>query len=148
MNEKRIAAVVLMAAVLLLSLTGCSFSRHKDITGVTTLTKENIVVMNSPTGEEFVSGSGTITVGQGEIVHLEYKLSEGSFDLALNAGDGSLDIFQSTDLENLPSDGEVFGRSGVTGSGELDIEAPAGEYTVFFNMHGAAGSATVSAAKG
>lgn len=139
-----------MAACMIsgLTLTGCSIiSRHKDITGVTTLSKENTVVMNSPTGKEFVTGSGNLTVGDGEVIHLKYDLSEGSFDLACNEGNEDLDIFESTDLEKLSSEGEVFGISGIEGSGELDIHAAAGEYTVFFNLHSAVGSATVSVEK-
>ena len=128
-----------------LALTGCE-SRKKDITGVTTLTKENTVIMNSPTGDEFVNGSGKITVSEGETLHLTYDLTEGSMDLALNAGDGTLDVFETVDLENLGADGQVFGVSGITEKGELVIDAAPGEYTVFFNLHSAAGTATVSAA--
>ena len=140
------AAAVCLLSVLM--LTSCSmFSRHKDITGVTTLPKENTVVMNSPSDGAFVNGSGNLTVKDGEMIHLKYELSSGSFDLAFHPGNEGLAVFESADLENLPSEGDVFGRSGIEGSGELDIEAPAGEYTVFFNMHSAVGSATAGTVK-
>ena len=145
MKRKTVRAASFMACILLFfSLTGCGlFSRHRDITGVTTLTDENTVVMNSPSGTEFVSGSGRVTVKEGQVIRVKYEIREGSFDLALNAGDGSLGVFETADLDNLTAEGEVFGASGVTGTGELDIEAAAGEYTVFFKLHGAVGSATV-----
>ena len=145
MKRKTVRVTALLVCVILLvSLTGCGlFSRHRDITGVTTLTDENTVIMNSPSGTEFVSGSGVITVKEGQAIRLTYEILEGSFDLALNAGDGSLGVFESADLGNLTSEGDVFGVSGVTGTGELEIEAAAGEYTVFFKLHGAVGSATV-----
>lgn len=138
--------VFLLALALLLTAAACH-GKMTDVIGVTTLTEKNIVVMNAETGDEFVSGSGKLTVSEGEHIHVEYALDAGSFDLAFHAGDGSLDIFQSADLENLTADGDVFGASGLTGSGSLDLEAPAGEYSVFFSMHEAVGAATVSAAK-
>ena len=41
MKRKTIIVAEIAVAVLLLSLSGCSASRHRDIIGVTTLTGEN-----------------------------------------------------------------------------------------------------------
>ena len=105
MNGKRLLLLVL-TALLVISAAGCGHGT--DIVGVTTLPKKNIVIMNSRTGTEFVTGSGTVTVKQGGHIHLEYALSTGSVDLAFHAGDGSLDVFEHADLENLTLEGEVF----------------------------------------
>ena len=119
--------------------------RGTDLIGVTTL--DNTVIMNSKTGKEFVSGSGKLTLGEGERIHLKYSLDAGSFDFAVNSGSNGLDIFDSTDLGSLSDEGEVFGRSGITGKGSLDFKAGPGEYTLFFNMHDAVGTATASPEK-
>ena len=145
MNGKRLLLLVL-TALLVISAAGCGHGT--DIVGVTTLPKKNIVIMNSRTGTEFVTGSGTVTVKQGEHIHLEYALSAGSFDLAFHAGDARLDVFERADLENLTTEGEVFGKSGIAGTGSLDFEAQPGEYTVYFALHEAVGTARVSAKKG
>ena len=149
--KRKTLMILAVTALLVLSLSGCGrlLSRdHTDIIGVTTLTEKNTVVMNSPTGDEFVSGSGKITIGEGERLHVEYALDKGSFDLAFHKGSDGLDVFKSADLEALPMEGDVFGKSGVEGSGSLELEAPAGEYTVYFAIHDTVGSATVSATAG
>ena len=144
---KKILFVIIsvIAAVFVIVLAACNYLkvRHRDITGVTTLSKENTVIMNSPTGEEFVTGSGTLTVGEGEKIHAEYKLDAGSIDIAFHAGDDGLAVFDDTDMENLADEGDVFGKSGIEGSGTLDFEASPGEYTVFITIHKAVGSATL-----
>ena len=139
-----IAAAVVLIAAIAYAVTRLS-NRWTDIVGVTTLEKKNTVIMNAKTGEEFVSGSGKLTVGEGERIHIEYALTAGSFDLAFHQGSAGLDVFQSAELENLPNVGDVFGKSGVSGNGSLDFEAAPGEYTVYFNQHGAIGTATVTA---
>lgn len=138
-----IAGIVVLAAIIAVFAAGKIFSYHKDITGVTTLASENKVVMNSSTAGAFVSGEGLIFVNDGEMLHLEYSLSEGSFDIAFHADSVDLDVFKEADLENLTLDGEVFGASAISGRGSLDFAAAPGQYTVFYNMHETVGSATV-----
>ena len=150
MKKKTIIIIAACVLLVLAILGGTALGRrlakrHTDIIGVTTLIERNLVIMNSASGTEFVSGSGTITVGEGERLHVEYALKEGSYDLAFHLGDDGLDVFHNTDLTALPAEGEVFGRSGVEGSGSFDLEVPAGVYTVFFDMHKAVGSTTISA---
>ena len=143
---KKTVIILVMLIAVLLTASACG-SRHTDIIGVTTLTGDNKVVMNSASGDEFVSGSGNITLGEGEVLHLEYELTEGSFDLACHEGNVGLDVFETVDLSSLPLTGEVFGASEISGSGTLDLEAAPGDYTVFFTVHGAVGQAVLTAAQ-
>ncbi len=150
MNKKKllsgiIAVAVVIAMIAAVFVVNRISSRHKDIIGVTSLPKENTVIMNSPTVAAFVSGEGQITVKDGETIHLEYSVSEGSFDLAFHKDSVGLDVFKEADLGNLTSDGDIFGASSISGSGSLDFMALSGEYTVYFSMHDAVGSATVNA---
>ena len=152
--------VLLLSAVLVILIAAGIYigirmsGRGKDIIGVTTLTKENKVIMNSATGNEFVSGSGTITVKEGEHIHLTYKLKSGSFDIGFAPGtDGVLEAVTNldmTELENPTQDPSEYAieQKGIEGNGEADFEAQGGEYTVYFTMNGAVGTATVSTAKG
>jgi len=144
--------VLLIAAALVIAAGACYVgvrlhNRGRDIIGVTTLNNNSSVIMNSRTGEEFVSGAGKLTVGEGEHIHLRYELSAGSFDLAFHKGEDGLDVFDAANLEALPESGEVYGRSGVSGNGALDFPAEEGVYTVFFQMHGAIGTAELTAEK-
>ena len=142
--------IILLGAALLFAAAavyvGVRLHNHgTDIIGVTTLPDRNTVIVNAKTGEEFVAGSGKLTVGAGEHIHLEYALTAGSFDLAFHEGGSGLDVFQNADLEALPAAGEVFGKSGVSGSGSLDFDAEAGNYTAYFVNHGMVGKVTVTA---
>lgn len=152
--------ILLLSAVLVVLIAAGIYigvrlnGRGKDIIGVTTLTKENKVIMNSATGNEFVSGSGMITVKEGEHIHLTYKLKSGSFDIGFAPGtDGVLEAVTNLDMTELedptqdPSEYAIE-QKGIEGSGEADFEAQSGEYTVYFTMNGAVGTATVSTAKG
>ena len=150
MKKKTLLTILLIVLILAAGAGYVAYRlaiRGTDIIGVTTLVERNVIIMNSKTGDEFTSGSGTITVGEGEHLHLEYNLDAGTLDIACNAGSGSLDIFQDADLGNLPSEGEVFGRSALEGKGSLDLKAAEGSYTVYFNPHSAIGRVTVSTAK-
>lgn len=123
-----------------------------DIIGVTTLTKKNTVIMNSASGDEFVSGTGRITVGEGEHIHLTYKLKGGSFDIGFAPGaDNTDEALKNLDMTELEAPGDApsayaMEKTGVEGNGEEDFEAESGEYTVYFTMHGAVGTASVTTA--
>lgn len=139
------AALVAVAAI---AYVGMRLARRgTDLIGVTTLAKKNTVILNAKTGEEFVSGSGKLTVAEGEGIHLEYALDSGSVDFAVNRGSNGLAVFESADLANLPAAGEVFGKSGISGSGSLDLAAAPGEYTLYFRTHDAVGTAKATASK-
>ena len=70
-----VVAVLLVAAGI---YTGIRLAKHgTDIIGVTTLPDRNTVIMNAKTGDEFVAGTGYLTVAEGEHIHLEYDLSAG-----------------------------------------------------------------------
>ena len=160
-----LALVIAVVAIIAILAVRRFSTLHKDITGVTTLTNENLVIMNSPSANVFVSGSGQITVKSDKGIHVEYAVTEGSFDLAFTAGsadpifaEGSvdpasmknelgLDVFRNADLSNLTADGEIFGASGVSGKGSLDFAVSPGVYSVYFNMHDTVGTSTVSAKK-
>lgn len=145
--KRKILIILVLAACLIIAASGCGTrisERHTDIIGVTTIPEKNTVIMNAKTDEEFVSGTGKITVGEGERIHVESSLETGSVDLALHAGDGSLDVFTGADLENLPVEGDVFGISGLEGDGSFDLDAAEGEYSIYFALHDAAGNVTVS----
>ena len=147
MSKKIIALIV---ALILIIAAGAIYvgvrinNRGRDIIGVTTLFKTNEVIMNAATGQEFESGTGQITVGSGKSIHLEYKLSAGSFDVAFHAGHGARDLFEAANMSDLSAEGEVFGKSSVSGSGSLDFEAAEGDYTVYFVIHDTIGTARVS----
>ena len=141
-----IIAAIILASVFFFSL------RDRNIVGVTTYPDKNMVVLNSKTGNEFVNGSGEITVGENEYIHMEYDLKSGSFDLALCEGNGDLSVFRDIDMSNLPDPdtaevGSVCGTSDIKGKGSRDYKVPAGKYTVFFTIHDTVGSADVSVRK-
>jgi len=146
MKNKRIVLILIILVVIAAIIYAAVHLRNHgtDIIGVTTLEKRNTIIMNSKTGQEFVSGSGKLTVTEGELIHVEYVLDAGSFDLAFHKGSEGLDVFENSNLENLPDTGDVFGKSGISGKGSLDIEVVPGEYTVYFNQHDAVGTATVN----
>lgn len=153
MKKKTAAIVTVILAVLIAAgvYVGLRIYRHgTDIIGVTTLTGKNRVIMNSATGNEFESGNGRITIGEGGSAHVTWKLSEGSFDLAFAAARG-----EKTDADLLaegqePAEPETGGitydlrEDGIQGSGEADFDLEAGTYDVSFIMHGAVGTAEVT----
>ena len=149
MKNKRIVLILVILVIIAAVIYGAVRLRNRgtDIIGVTTLENRNTIIMNSKTGQEFVSGSGTLTVSENERIHVEYALDTGSFDLAFHKGSDGLDVFENSDLDNLSDTGDVFGKSNISGKGSLDLEAASGEYTVYFNQHGAAGTATVTTEK-
>ena len=140
--------VILAALIAAGAYIGVRLARHgRDIVGVTTLTEKNTVIMNAYTGDEFVSGTGMLSVAEGRRAHLSYKLKEGSFDLTFvskteNTGD-ALPEFETETVS------EEYDRKqdGIEGSGELDFDLDAGEYEVTFTMHGAVGTAKLTETK-
>ena len=140
-----IVALILIAAVAYIWVR--LNNRWTDINGVTTVSERNAVYMNSKPGTDFYAGSGELTVSDSKHIHVEYSLDAGSFDLAFHVyvkGSNDLDV-RSAELSNLPDSGDVFGKSGVSGKGSLNLEAVPGTYKVYFKSHGAVGSATVTA---
>ena len=136
------AALVLIAAA---AYVGMRFiNRGTDIIGVTTLVEKNTVIMNVKPGKDFAGGSGSLTVGDGRRIHVEYALDAGSFDLAFHKGSSALDVLRSANLDNLPDAGDLFGKSGVSGKGNFDLEAAPGEYTLYFKPHDTIGTASVT----
>ncbi len=146
MSKKRIiltvAVFVLIAAAAYVGLR--LKNRWTDINGVTTVFERNTVYMNVRPGKDFAGGSGYITVRQGKSIHVEYAVDTGKFDIAFCKGSNVLSLIRSSELDNLPNTGNVFGKSGVSGKGSIDFEAEPGEYTVYFNPHDTIGSATVT----
>ena len=157
MKKKRIVIAVI---ILILAVAAAAYivarilNRGTDIIGVTTLEKTNTVIMNSASGDEFVSGSGKITVAEGQSLQLEYKLSAGSFDIGFDPGtDPVLEAAENQELESMTGDpleapaGYQIEKDGIEGSGKLTFEAQPGEYQVHFIMHGAVGNAKVTTGK-
>ena len=152
---KKVVICIVAVLVVCAAVVGVVLFQHRggDIIGVTSYADKNTVIMNSKEGNEFVSGTGSITVKEGEGIHLDYKLKSGSFDIHFTPGkDAVQEAVESDKLEDLPEpeepdlDGAV-GQTGVEGSGDLDFDVEPGEYTVIFNMNGAIGKATVTAKK-
>lgn len=146
MSKKRI---ILTAAVFVLIVAAAYVglrlkNRWTDINGVTTVYERNTVYMNVRPGKDFAGGSGYITVEEGKRIHVEYAVETGKFDIALNKGSNALSVIRNSDLDNLSSSGNVFGKSGISGKGSIDFEAEPGEYTIYFNPHDTIGSAIVT----
>ena len=137
-----VVALVLIAAIAYVGMR--LINRRTDIIGVTTLFEKNTVIMNSKTGKDFEAGSGELTVDEGKRIHVEYALDAGSFDLAFCKGSDALAAIRRANLSDLPNTGDLFGKSGVSGKGSLDLDAAPGKYQVYFNPHGAIGTATVT----
>jgi len=159
MKKKGIIVIIAVLLVALGAYTGYRLvNRGTDIIGVTTLSEKNKVIMNAKTGDEFVAGSGFITVAEGEKLHLEYNVSSGSFDIAIRADEEGVSAYQNLGAENVPTpdalpDAEdmtgegAFGSEGITGKGSMDFEAAAGAYTVHITNHNVVGTATLTAKK-
>ena len=162
--KKKTVALVIVAALLVVGAAyiAVRLKNHgTDIIGVTTLTAKNTVIMNAKAGNEFVSGAGQLTVGEGERIHVEYNLKAGEIDVAFRANEGDFASYEdiTPDNENLeevlnslpaPEDmaGEgSFGQDGVSGKGSLDFDAAPGAYAVRIAIHDAIGKAVVTAVK-
>ena len=146
--------IIIAAAIVLVVAAGLFLYRHRggDITGVTTYAAWNTIIMNGKAGQDLFAGSGFLTVGEGEHIHMEYALSAGSFDIYFNADENAASAYENMDVENLPTAGDMtsdtaFGQDGVEGKGSLDFEADAGQYTAHFVFHDTIGKATVTAQK-
>ena len=161
MKKKTVALIVVLALV----IAGAVYvavrlkNRGTDIIGVTTLPDRNTVIMNSKTGKEFVSGTGNLSVGEGERIHVEYDLSAGEIDVSFLKSDSTPyeDITAENEnledaLNNLPvaedfAGGDAFGQDGVSGKGVLDFDAAPGLYMVDIAIHDAPDKVVVTAAK-
>lgn len=156
-KTKIILAVVLLLVLAAAVYVGMRFAkRGTDITGVTTLSDRNTVYVNGKQSGSFASGSGWITVGEGEEIVLTYDFSAGSIDVFYrpdeNAASAIADV-QDFRPEDLPTAEEMtgegsYGQEGITGRGTLKYPADPGTYTVYVVNHDAIGSATVTAKKG
>lgn len=147
-NKSLILIIVTLVLIAAVAYIWVRLNNHwTDINGVTTVFERNTVYMNSKPGTDFYAGSGELTVSDGKHIHVEYALDAGSFDLAFRIyvkGSNALDV-QSSVFDNLPDSGDVFGKSGVSGKGSLDLEVAPGMYIVYFKLHGTVGSAIVTA---
>ena len=146
MSKKKIVlTVVSVVLIALVVYVGMRIkNRWTDINGVTTVYERNTVYINVRPGKDFAGGLGYITIRQGKSIHVEYVVEMGKFDIAFCKGSNALSVIRSSNLNNLPNAGEVFGKSGISGKGGIDFEAEPGEYSVFFNPHDTIGSATVT----
>ena len=138
-------AKIMILAIVAVLIAGGAYvgvrlaGRGKDIIGVTTLPDENIVIMNARSGDEFVSGSGNISVKEGQKIYLSHDLKSGSFDLAIGLSTGT---GEPEDAGDLP-EGYLKEKDGIEGKGEQFFELEGGDYTVVFTMHGAIGTARI-----
>ena len=163
MKKKTVALIVLALVVVAGIYVAVRLkNRGTDIIGVTTLPDRNTVIMNAKAGSEFVSGTGNVSVGEGERIHMEYNLSAGEIDVAFRANEGDFASYEdiTPDNENLeealnslptPEDmaGEgSFGQDGVSGKGSLDFDAAPGLYAVQITLHDAVGKAVITAKAG
>ncbi len=149
MQKKSMIVIVAVALALVAAIAYVAFrlnNRLTDIIGVTTLPDKNTVIMNSKEAGSFVSGSGKIIVGENGQIRVDYAITGGSCDIAFHAGSVSLDVFEDAEvMGGLSDSGDVFGVSGVSGTGNLNLAAESGEYTVYILTHDTIGTATVTA---
>lgn len=148
---KKKGIVLTIAVLVMIAAAACVLirlnNRWTDIEGVTTLSGRNTVFMNLKPWTNFYLGTGQLIIDEGKHIHAEYALDSGTFDLAFRAyvkGRDNLDV-KSPVFDNLQASGEVFGKSGVSGKGTLDLDAAPGVYEVYIKPHNAVGTATVTA---
>ncbi len=156
MKKKLILILVAVLVVTAGGYVGFRLARRgTDITGVTTLTDRNQVIINAKSGVDFAAGTGYLTVAEGERIHMDYDFSAGSIDVAFEAGKSIPDVLndpEHLDSESLPAPEEftgegAFGQKAVSGKGSLDFDAEPGEYAVNIVNNDAIGSAKLTAKK-
>ena len=150
--KKVIISIIVIAAAII----GFVLYNHRggDIIGVTSYPDKNKIIMNTARDNEFVSGQGTITVGEGEVIHLEYDQKAGSFDVAICMGKDDVieAILSSESLDSseipVPEEMEHFETmTGIEGTGSLDFDVDPGDYTLIFYPHDSEGKVTVTTQK-
>ena len=99
-----------------------------------------------PSGTGLFTGYGQLTIDEGKHIHVEYALDSGNFDLAFRIyAEGNADLaVESPVFKNLQKSGEIFGKSGISGKGTLDLDAAPGTYEVHFRPHDVVGWAIVT----
>lgn len=156
MKKKLILILVAVLVVTAGGYVGFRLARRgTDITGVTTLTDRNQVIINAKSGADFAAGTGYLTVAEGEHIHMDYDFSAGSVDVAFETGKSIPEAFndpEHLDPESLPAPEEftgegAFGQKAVSGKGSLDFDAEPGEYAVNIVNNDAIGSAKLTAKK-
>ena len=153
MKKKTVLIVALVLAAAAVGYVGYRLAiRGTDIVGVTTLPDRNTVIVNGKTGDEFESGTGFLTVGEGQKLHVEYDVKSGSFDVAFRADEDAAAAYEEMDVDNLPTAEEMtgegsFGTAELTGKSSLDFDAEPGDYTVYITNHGMVGNVKVTAVK-
>ncbi|MBE6117609.1 MAG: hypothetical protein E7188_03550 [Erysipelotrichaceae bacterium] len=145
MRGKRMIGTLLAAAALM-AMTACA--KHESSIESTTDNTIKVTALNS----EETGGSGVITVAEGEVLHLDYNLSKGTFDVTV-AGeqavpeDGQLEAEGKTTeelIESFTGEGQ-YKETGLTGEGSLEFAVEPGDQTLYFMLHDATGDILVTA---
>ncbi|MCR5372925.1 MAG: hypothetical protein K6E41_05600 [Solobacterium sp.] len=135
----------LLAAALVM-MTACA--KHESSIESTADNTIKVTALNS----EETGGSGVITVAEGEILHLDYNLSKGTFDVTV-AGeqtvpeDGQVDAEgKSTEelIETFTGEGQ-YKETGLTGEGSLEFAVEPGDQTLYIMLHVATGEILATA---
>ena len=145
-------SILILAGVLVIVIAaGVVLYRHRggDVIGVTTYSNQNKVIMNAKTGSEFVSGTGTIDVGEGKHVCIEHALTAGSVDVAFASDKNAVERHRNIGADNLPDpEAEVpeatATEEGISGKGSTDVALTPGSYLVTITNNNAVGKVTIS----
>jgi hypothetical protein len=141
---KRMMKGLLAAALLMMTACAKHESRIES-------TADNTIKVTALNSEE-TGGSSVITVAEGEILHLDYNLSKGTFDVTV-AGeqtvpeDGQVDAEgKSTEelIETFTGEGQ-YKETGLTGEGSLEFAVEPGDQTLYIMLHDATGEILVTA---
>ena len=145
--------ILIIAALILISASAYVgwrlHIRGTDINGITTMPKRNTVYINAYPNKDFTAGEGYLTVSNGKHIHVKYAFESGSFDLVFRLYSEGVEnaSIGTTELDNLPVSGDVFGKLGISGKGTLDFEAAPGNYSIYYEPHNAVGRATITEEK-
>lgn len=123
-------------------------------------TEDNTVKVTALNSEES-GGSGIITVGEGEILHVDYKLSKGTFDITVagepfepaeitNVDASAPEMAETTEqnaqdiIDAFTGEGQ-YKETGLTGEGSLEFAVQPGDQTLYIMLHDATGEILITA---
>ncbi|MCR5373150.1 MAG: hypothetical protein K6E41_06740 [Solobacterium sp.] len=141
---KRMMKGLLAAALLMMA--GCA--KHESRIESTADNTIKVTALNS----EETGGSSVITVAEGEILHLDYNLSKGTFDVTVAGeqavpedGQPEADGKSAEELIDAFTGEGQYKETGLTGEGSLEFAVEPGDQTLYIMLHDATGEILVTA---